>query len=77
MGQIGGAVLALQFLEGVGHAVELHLAQLGMCWMIQHSCLLSVEIIRAPDIWVCDRGAVRGGVAALAIQSILENGIEG
>lgn len=35
-----------------------------------------MEVSRATDIGMCDRGAVRGGLAALTIQTILENGMD-
>jgi hypothetical protein len=36
-----------------------------------------MEVIRTTDIGVSDRGAVRGGFSARAIQTILENGMQG
>jgi hypothetical protein len=43
--------------------------------MIKHILSSSMEVIRTTDIGVSDRGADRGGLAALAIQTILENGM--
>jgi len=34
-----------------------------------------MEVIRTTDIGVSDRRAVRGGFAALTVQTILENGM--
>ncbi len=77
MGQVGGAVLCLHLGKGFCHAVEPECSELIQCWMIKHILSSSMEVSRATDIGVCDRGAVRGGLAALTTQTILQNGMQG
>lgn len=76
MGQIGGAVADLRFGKGLGHAVELQGLELIQGWMIEHDVSLSMEVIGATDIGMCDRGLVRGAGARGAIQTILQNGMQ-
>jgi len=85
----GGAVLGLHLGKGFRHAVELECFELIQRWMIEHILSSSMEVIRATDIRVCDRRPVyyqavhalactrgRGTGARLAIQTILENGMQ-
>jgi len=76
MGQIGCSVLRLHLGKGLRHAVEPECFELIQRWMIKHILSSSMEVIRTTDIRVSDRGAVRGGFAARAIQTILENGMQ-
>lgn len=77
MGQVGGAALRLHLGKGFRHAVEPERFKLIECWMTKHILSSPMEVSRATDIAVCDRGAVRGGLAAQTIQTILQNGMQG
>jgi hypothetical protein len=75
MAERGCTVLYLHLSKGFRHAVEPECFELIQRWMIKHILSSSMEVIRTTDIGVSDRGAVRGGLAARAIQTILENGM--
>ena len=77
MGEVRSTVLALHLGKGFRHAVEPERFELIQCWVVEHILSSSMEVSRATDIGVCDRRAVRGGLAALTIQTILENGMQG
>ena len=76
MGQIGSAVLRLHLGKGLRHAVEPECFELIQRWMIKHILSSSMVVSCATDVGVCDRRLFRGAGARLAIQTILENGMQ-
>ena len=79
MAHFGGAVLRLQFGEGVSHTVQLELAQQVVGWVIERVYPFSVEIVGAANVGVGDRrflcGTIRGPAIALGLQDGLQGAL--
>ena len=77
MVEIGGGILALQFDEGVGHAVKPERFELIDRRMGEHIRLHSVEVAGATDVVVQDDRPVRGCFGPPAVEAVLEDGVDG
>lgn len=77
MGQVGSAILCLHLSKGFRHAVEPECFELIQCGVIKHILSSSMKVPCATDVGMCDRRLVRGAASRCAIQTILENGMQG
>lgn len=73
MTEAGGIAVAFHFGEGMGHASEAQLVQLGHCRVFQHSWVLLVTVSGAPDVGVKDRRALRGFAHGNLVKPRLED----